>query len=532
MVEKKKQNEKKREYKKIALRVVVFALAGFACVLVLLFLVFYDLKAIGLEFNKKSGFYEDGFELSMNITGFSIRSPLTIKYNMNGDNLEDTSEEYNGAINLELPEVGYKLYTIKATVCDGDNNCIEPVSATYVLGRNLNEDITLKVININCSQHDLYDYDTGIMVGGATYDLYKESVKDGEYILGNYSNRGKKWMRDAFVTIFDVDGSLVMDQEASIGISGLTSSSYSVKSINVKMFFEGEDEGRMEDFRLRSGGQDKFSGNIRSSISSRLTEESGFDGGNTTERMVVFLNGDYYGIFDKQIDYSKSDLIRLFSLDKEKNVSKVRGSEESVFSELGIGVEIWDDLDMPGGRERLEKLIDMEDFLRYYAIQIMINNTDWPTNNYVAWKYKGKKDETNKYTDGRLRFLLRDTDLTYYTDENTDWFEGVKGDIFEFLMEKKYNGAGSVFYKVMESEYYRNRFIEILRELINGPFKTENVLKIIDEEAGKIDHQVKLWYSDEEYGEWKGWIEVLKKAAGKREQEVRDDVLKYFDVTL
>ena len=153
-------------------------------------------------------------------------------------------------------------------------------------------------------------------------------------------------------------------------------------------------------------------------------------------------------------------------------------------------------------------------------------------NNYTAWRYKGRDDGLNKYKDGKLRFLLRDTDLTYYTDENTEWFEGSKGDIFEYLMEGKYNGKGSVFPKVMESEYYRNRFIEILRELINGPFRTENVLKIIDEEAAKIDHQVELWSTPEEYEEWKHWIEVLRGAAASREQEVRDDVFKYFGVVL
>lgn len=532
MAERKKKREKIKRYKgRVCIIIAVILIIAFLAV-TLLFSLFCDLKMIGLEPSSKSGFYVDEIELGMNITGFSMRSPLTIKYNMNGDNLNDTSEYYDGKIRLEVPEEGYRLYTIKATVCDGDNNCIEPITFTYILGKKLDEDITLKTININCSQYDLYDYNSGIMVGGATYDLYRETAVDGEYIIGNYNNRGKKWMRDAFVTMFDTDGSLIMNRKASIGISGWTSSAYSVKSMKVVTFVDSDEGVKEEVFRLRSGSQDQFSGNIRSSINSRLTENSGFDGGNTTERMVVFLNGDYYGIFDKQIDYSKSDLVSLFGLDKEKNVSKYRGSEESVFRAFGIGAEIWNDLDSAGKRERLEELTDMEDFLRYYAIQILTNNTDWPMNNYVAWRYEGRKDDSNKYKDGKLRFILRDTDLSYYTDENINWFEGSKGDIFRFLMEGINNGAGSVFSKVMESDYYRNRFIEILRELINGPFRTENVLKIIDEEAAKIDHQVELWSTPEEYEEWKQWIEVLREAAGKREQEIRDDVLEYFNVIL
>ena len=518
MVEKSLSKKQMRKHRGVVAGIVIFVVSVLIGFVTWFFWAFDGVRAVGIKFNLESGFYDDGIELEIATTGFSMKAPLAIRYNMNGDSLNDTYEEYNGKIRLDVPDVGYYLYTVTAIVCDGDRNCTEPVVATYVIGRNLDEDVTLSIVSVNCSQYDLYDYYYGIMVGGATLDLYSNMVEDGGHILGNYNNRGNKWLRNAYITVFNPDGAIALEQKALIGISGFSSSLYSVKSMSVTMPAVDEADESEEGFLLRSGSQDQFSGNIRSSVINRLIEDSNFDGGNTTERIVVFLNGKYYGIFDKQMNYSKVDLSRMFDLDKKNKIIKNKGSEASIFDSFGIGNSAWDDLNEKKNREMLEKKVDMENFLRYYAIQMLINNTDWPTNNYVAWKYKGKRDETNKYTDGRLRFLLRDTDLTYYTDENINWFEGVKCDIFEALMENKYNGAGSIFPKVMESEYYRNRFIEILRELINGPFRTENVLKIIDEEAAKINHQVELWSTPEEYEEWKYWIEVLRGAAASREQ--------------
>ena len=128
--------------------------------------------------------------------------------------------------------------------------------------------------------------------------------------------------------------------------------------------------------------------------------------------------------------------------------------------------------------------------------------------------------------------MIRDTDLVYYTEGNTNWFDGAVGDIFEDFMKNEHNGKDSSFRKVMASDYYRQKFINMVKEWLEGPFKTENVLKIIDEEAEKIEHQVKLFSTEEEYEDWVGQIELMKKAASERENKVKADIQKYFGVKL
>ena len=484
-----------------------------------------------VTFNYKSGFYEHDLTLKMGVDGLLMLQPITIRYNTNGNDLSNDSHIYEKEIVLTMPETGYELYTISVAACLSNGKCTEPQTMTYILGENLNDDITLKVVNVNSAWDNLYDYDTGIMVGGATYDYNEATVMaDDEIIFGNYNNRGEKWMRDAYITMFDTDGELIYDEDAMLGISGGSSSSYDVKSLKISIPTNENRTNKVE-FRLRSGGQVQFSGNVRSSVASRLTTVSNFDGGNTTERVVVFLNGDYYGIFDMQNNYSKEKLAHIFNLTKKSRVEKHKGSEDGVYELFKISPNVWNNLSEPRQREELEKIIDMDDYLKYFAIQILLNNTDWPMNNFEGWRYNGGKSD-NKYEDGRIRFLLYDTDLTFYTEGNVEYFKGSIGDIFEFLMENKYNGRKSTFNKVMESEYYRNKFVGILEELINGPFAKENVLKTIDDEANRIEHQVKLFSSEEEYEEWMEWIVLLKKTAAERNEQLKVGVKKYLGVDL
>ena len=487
----------------------------------------FDLK--GVSFSVESGFYSDSIDLEIKPDVAFLTRPITVEYNMNGDDLGSTSELYNESIRLEVPEEGYKLYTITATACKENGECTNPEVVNYVLGKNLNEDVTIDIVSINSSQKSLYDYDIGIMVGGRTYDENVVIGKEG-FVNGNYSNRGNGWMREAHVTRFDTSGESVWDQDAYIGISGGTSSAYDVKSIKVSMSIDDEDD--IESYRLRSGSQDQFSGNIRSSVMSRLADESSFDGGTGSRRIAVFLNGEYYGLFDLQNSFSEHNLMKKFGLKKKKNVEKYKGSEKGVFESFGINKEYWDDLGSSKNRKRLEELVDMDDYLKYYAIMILVNNTDWPMNNFEAWRYRKSEPVINKYEDGRIRFLIRDTDLIYYTEGNIGWFESAIGDTFVYLMEEKYNGAGSSFNRVMKSEYYRQKFIDLLRRLLDGPFATQNVLKIVDEEAKKIERQVELFSSEEEYDEWIEQIELMKKAISKRENEIRINVQKYFGVKL
>lgn len=497
-------------------------------------------------FSKEGGFYDTNVQLILTSAGNVVPGMAGIRYNLNGDAMYEASTlayEKDKPIVLEVPEEGYAVYTVQAAYCRNGGKCGKTYRETYVLGKRLEKDVNLDVMNILVDRQSLYDYDVGIMVKGKTYD--EEFDESADYVKGNYNMRTEEWIRDAYVVMYNVDGERVLDRGMGIQISGGTSAAVEVKSFklvgNRKYGYDGipfdfgEGLQIYNSVRLRAG-QDDVYGKIRSSVASRLAKESGFDGMPETKHMVVFLNNEFYGILDAQQSYSDSYLAQKYELLDKGSIVKHKSSEIGALEAAEVDGLFKSDLSVAANREKLEAVVDMNNYLWYYAMQIMWNNTDWPMNNYEMWKYEGgsKDEKDNPYEDGRWRFLVYDLDLIYYTKGNIAPFESATEDQFAALMGEKdvQRANGSSFKNVMASKYYAEKFVDILDLLINGAFTTKNVLKIVEEEAEKIEPQIKLNYSTSEYKEWQKNIELIKTAVRERNDIVRQDVKKYFGKTI
>ena len=145
---------KKKRSKKRVWRVVFFVLLVVAVAVAAVVAWLYSRSSIvnaQVVFDRESGFYDDTIELSLKVDGLIVESAVDILYNLNGDDLYATGDVYDGSIELRAPETGYQLYTVSAMACNQARECGRPVVRNYVVGNELEMDITLKVININCS---------------------------------------------------------------------------------------------------------------------------------------------------------------------------------------------------------------------------------------------------------------------------------------------------------------------------------------------------------------------------------------------
>lgn len=495
-----------------------------------------------VKFSKESGVYGESIKVGLS-ADFELPMGTEVRYTLNGDDPRKSGEKYTEEILLEMEKDALKVYPVNATVCF-KGECREVYERTYVVDKYYTQRIGIDIISITSAHEGLYSYSSGILVPGMTYDINKPKNPNSGYIAGNYSNRGEEWIRDAHVVRINHFGDILWDQDIGIRVSGMTSALLENKSLklyanekygysgNLAIDFYTPEESsttsmvtNYNTLKLRSGSQDMAkSANIRSSVTSVLAKESGFDGCTETARAAVYLNGDFYGVYDIQQSYSNSFLAKKFSLAESDLVEKEKGPEERVLKNNGVWDKFTADLTIQKNREALEKAVDMDNFLKQYALEILLNNTDWPQNNYEIWRYTGEYDETNKYTDGKWRFLMYDMDLIYYS-YSYEFFDGARGDTFAHIMENKIKGTNSVFQNTIKADAYKKRFLQIMEELINGPFRTENVLKVIDEEAEKI-RAVEYMRGNEE--DWTQKVKAMRDVAAKREAEVRADVKKYL----
>ncbi|GFI44620.1 hypothetical protein IMSAGC018_02301 [Lachnospiraceae bacterium] len=85
-----------------------------------------------------------------------------------------------------------------------------------------------------------------------------------------------------------------------------------------------------------------------------------------------------------------------------------------------------------------------------------------------------------------------------------------------------------MFSNVINSAYYRNKFIMIVTDLLNTSFSKENVLKIIYEENEKISAIRKKFYSKEEVEAAEQYVTEMMQEVQNRSEEMENSFAYYF----
>lgn len=477
-------------------------------------------------YSKESGVYSESISISLERSK-GVPKTAEIYYTMDGSDPTTSTKRYTDDIELKITDelVRYKL----KTVLYYKNDYSEVFEKEYVLCKDTGDKYGLDRIYITTSLDNLYDNETGIFADE------------------NYYFRGDEWIRDAHLIMFGAGGEVLINDEIGIGVSGGTSSAMQTKSLKI---YADEKYGSKEDkfyinlreddssyftnvteynsLRLRSGSQDMDTGNIRSAVVSTLALNSNFDGCTESRRCIVYLNGKFYGIFDIQQNYSNSFLAKHFNLKNSEEIEKIKCSENISFEKKHLK-ELFDvDLNDEENREKLENQVDMDNYLLYYAIEILCGNTDWPNNGFEMWRYTGEMDPNNIYSDGRWRFLLYDVDLSFPVEATAEFFEGSKAEQFDTIMNGIYRSEGTSFINTMQSEYYRDKFITILCDLLNTSFSGENMLKIINDENNKIAAARKEFYDENYDSQSELNVEQMRQYALKRSAVIGECITRYF----
>lgn len=392
----------------------------------------------------------------------------------------------------------------------------------------------MPLISITCSNDDLYNERLGIFT--------------------NYMEDGEEWERQAHVTMFYPDGTVFVDQGVGLSLVGDTSRTAENKSLklnadlkydssqsyfNIEFLNNGgdvQDRSFVEKYgslRLRAGSQDYTRGiNARFNMVSELADEINFDGCASAQNCIVYLNGNFYYIMDMIQPYSQSYIADRFGLDNSEYVTIISGLETDVFQNVGIYDLFKADLNDQANREMLESRVDMDNYLLYYAFEIMLNNTDWPQNNFDIWCYQGENNPANLYSDGRFRFLLHDTDLIYYTQGNEVFFDGCTDDTFRNIMNGEVRGYDCSLVDVLKSEYYREKFIVILCDLMNTAFTTENIISVLENEYTYMLNETINYYDNSKQFLFLQplYYELIREAITQRNNEIENDIEEYFQL--
>ena len=440
-----------------------------------------------------------------------------------------------------------KCTVIRAAAQDKDGGWSATSTETYYIGKaedhikGLADSAkacggTLAVVSISTDYDNFFDSKKGIYVKGELFDNdFKAQLESGELntdpetarkgIDANYKGRGKEWERPCHVNFFEMgeDGAAtqLISQDCGIRIQGNYSRSdlikglrlYARKDYGEKKFegdvfkgkavnSEGESLTSFKTLTLRAGGNCAFTAKFNDTFWQDMSKT--LDCSTKASRpCVVYLNGEYWGLYVLEEDYSDNYFEDHYGVD-DKQVVIYKGdaevyqsgykldegklpegeNEDYFFKDLKDFFKKHKDLKDKADYDEFAKLVDTDSVRDYFLSEIWINNKwDWPGKNWSMWK-TAEVDESNPYADGRWRFLFYDMEFGGVSGEQDAYTNTVKEDNYKRrgLLDMDTNNPAVLCYAyLMTNDDFRKDFNTRLEGMADGIYKQETLSKALDQ---------------------------------------------------
>ncbi|MGN1339369.1 MAG: CotH kinase family protein [Oscillospiraceae bacterium] len=456
-------------------------------------------------FSLPSGFYSENIGVELTAEGNQ-----QIWFTTDGsDPSPDSASVYTQPIEINAT-AEVRASTIKAAVQSESGELGEIYTVSYVIGQDVDErfdDDTL-VFVLSTDPYNLYDYEYGIAVPGKVYDDY---VKEhpGEEIPynapGNYFMTGREWERPIYVEVFESDGTKVIDQAAGVRLSGGYSRVPDQKSLRLiarkdydpengkfkYAFFPGAETENgvpvteFDRLVLRNGANDREFAGVRDELSQKLAQDYGYPVTQHCTPAAVFLNGEYYGFSWLHENYNEDYLATYFGGNKDSYeiVSNTENAEEGNERGLADYAEMYalydEDLTDDKVFDKLCSLVDIDNLMQYYCMQIFISNKDWPGNNYKAFRYYPEDGEelTSEYMDGRWRFMFFDAEFAWSLYGERANLNTLK----DLLNGTHMSGESKVLQALLQREDMREKFASTMADITAYAFEENHIKEVLDE---------------------------------------------------
>ena len=507
--------------------------------------------SIGLQqpsFSAESGFYEEDFLLQM-----ESGDDETIYYTLDGSiptidslvyeepiTISDASFQDNVyAARTDLsPNKSYvpdfpvdKATVVRAISYHKQSNCASEVATkVYFVGYQGKEEYqNFPVISLTVDPKALFDSEYGIYTNGDAYETYMQNVEivdgvpeaaytdaEGEahylYEASNAFHEGKEWEREAVMTCFDGKHSYCFEQDVGIRIAGASTRATPQKSFNVygrdiyddEIYFEEELFPGMvsSTFKLRNGGNCNADVKITDAFLETCIEDRNVSIQRSSP-CILFLNGEYWGIYNIRERYNEEYLWNYYQVNKEdawiidSGVAEAGGADAMEAYEFMTTLVTECDLTYDDVYAMVAEQIDVQSLIDYCCINLYTDNRDVAFHENIAL-WRSAKTDRGKYNDGKWRWMVYDMDDTLYDYTGTDPIEWMQN--YRLLNEP-------IVKSFLDNEQFRKQFCITLMDISNTSYAYEDVHEALMEWKDIYGEQIvknhqrffEADFSDEDY---------------------------------
>ena len=443
----------------------------------------------------------------------SKRYRRTIKLNKNStpDNLatKENSDKIFGD-GIQTDKNFPRAVVLRAIAIGPDGQKSEVITKTYFIGLDIEKYFKkATIISIVTDPENLLDYEKGIMVKGKIYDEWLKNPESESILLnparhylieGNYTQKGKDWEREAVIEYFEGSNKVTWSQNGGIRLKGSLSRNFSQKSINIyfrkdygdkslkyDLFQNNVDKDNKEikeykSFSLRNGGNDKFL-KFKDQLLQDLVKDRNVDT-QAGKMAILFLNGEYWGVYVLQEKYSDDYYASHYNIDKD-NIIVIK--EDEVDEGKDEDIKLYNELmeyakkDLSNNKiyKEFTNKVDIQSMIDYYAIQIYIGNTDWGidnqdkiTKNTQLWRVR--ETSNKEYEDGKWRWSLYDLEYSssMYNQNTTS---------YDYNSIEKAKSSQPLFGSAMKNTEFKNAFYNTLKDIGKNYYSRDNINNYLDE---------------------------------------------------
>ncbi len=482
-----------------------------------------------VDIRPSAGFYAAGVSAVL-----SADPGEAVRYTLDGSDPDRFSPLYSAPLRIASTAV------LKARAFRPGSLAGPVRTASYLI----DEDVSLAAVSLSMNPDYLFDPDIGIYVEG-------NGTRVGGYPgfpTGSPANYWEDWERTADVEFFEPGGTAGFSVRAGVRIHGKTTrmlpqksfavfarGKYGAERIGYPLFPDLPIDA-FKSFVLRNGGSDNIATrgavHFRDGLTAGLVQSLDLES-LAYRPAVVFLNGDYWGIYEIRENLNKHYLDSHFGIDPEAvdllddyhrlYPWVVEGSADAYDAMIDFLLSAG--LEDEGAARWVEDRMDVDNFLTYMAAEIYFANQDGPGHNCKFWR-----PETPS---GRFRWLLYDTDHSFglqtfvpyvgynpaaYADNTIAYYREPDGPAWPNPPESTF-----LFRKILENAGFKNRFINRLADLLNSVFTdsavSSRIRSIVDALEPEIGRHTGRWGGSPQ--EWERNVGVLFDFAALRPEFLR-----------
>ncbi len=477
-----------------------------------------------VKFSAPAGFYTESVKLELTAPeGYG-----TVYYTLDGSDptTSETRKEYKGVITIaDTTEKKFgKTYTAGL---DYVGHIASPtpmmIGARVIKACAYNgTDYTGIYTNSYFVSSEMEKY--GVTVMSVSIEQEQMFGDPGFYHNFNASSNEPNTRGKAFMEVFDEYGVRRGYSNVELAISGHGSSGTGMRSM--KVFYKGSEntEGgadsklnydlfdgyavnskgqRITDFSrllLRNSGNDCGNSYIRDAYMQRVSDDMYVDT-MAYAPVLVFINGDFWGIYNARERYSGDYVQSHYGIDKdnvaliESDYSQVHTNQNAPFivtSGLENDADDFNDLvdfirhnrlDNEENFEYVKSKLDLDSLMDLFISRIYFSALDFPGNNIKVWRNRASDDPSG--ADNKWHFVLLDMDMgiSFYKDannttENSNCFGWV---------DSTGSVASSIMHYLLENNSFRLRFISRFYQVINEIYVPSLMDEALDEIVSERD---------------------------------------------